>query len=56
MWLRIVKFYFQKIDGTISSNLVPAIAGTDTRKKNDMVQPYFGTEKQEWPVSKKPIY
>jgi len=56
----IVKFYFQKVDGTIreaygtlSSRLIPAIAGTDSRKKNDTVQSYWDTEKQEWRCYKK---
>jgi len=55
MALRIVKFYFQKVDGsmreaygTLKSELVPAIAGEDNRRKNDTVQVYFDTEKQEW--------
>jgi len=44
----IVKFYYQKIDGsireaygTLSSRLIPAVAGTDNRKKSDTVQTYF---------------
>ena len=56
----IVRFYFQKIDGsireayrTLSSRFIPAIAGTDNRKKNDTVQTYFDTEKQEWRCYKK---
>jgi len=56
----IVKFYFQKIDGsireaygTLSYKLIPAIAGTDNRKKNDTTQTYFDTEKQEWRCFKK---
>ena len=56
----IVRFYYQKIDGsireaygTLSSRFIPAIAGTDTRKKNDTVQTYFDTEKQEWRCYKK---
>ena len=56
----IVKFHFQKIDGTIreaygtlKENLIPAIAGTDTRKKKDTTQTYFDTEKQEWRCFKK---
>ena len=57
---RIVKFYFQKVDGsvreaygTLKDNLIPAIAGTDNRKRNDTVQVYFDTEKQEWRCYKK---
>lgn len=54
MALRIVKFYYQKVDGTmreaygtLKENLIPATAGSD-RKRNDTVQVYFDTEKQEW--------
>lgn len=57
---RIVKFYFQKVDGsvreaygTLKDNLIPAIAGTDNRKRNDTVQVFFDTEKQEWRCYKK---
>ena len=49
----IVKFYFQKIDGTIreaygtlASHLVPATG--DGRKANPTIQTYFDTEKGEW--------
>jgi hypothetical protein len=59
MSVRIVKFYFQKVDGTIreaygtlSDKTVPATGG-DTRKKNDTVQVYFDTERQEWRCFKK---
>lgn len=52
---KIVKFYYQKINGdireaygTLASNRVPAISGTDRRKKNDTVQVYFDTVKSEW--------
>ena len=55
MAARICKFYFLKVDGTIreaygtlKADLLPATAGEDTRKKNDTVQTYFDTEKQEW--------
>ena len=58
--VRIVKFYFQKIDGTIREaygtlrpNRIPVTAGDDKRKKNDTVQIYFDTEKQEWRCFKK---
>jgi hypothetical protein len=60
MTIRIVKFYFQKVDGTkreaygtLNNSLVPAIVGGDTRKKNDTVQTYFDTERQEWRCFKK---
>lgn len=57
---RIVKFYFQKVDGTIreaygtlNERLMPAITGTDKRAKNDTVQVFFDTEKQEFRCFKK---
>lgn len=56
---RIVKFYFQKIDGTIreaygtlADSKIPATAGTD-RRANNTVQTYFDTEKQAWRCFKK---
>lgn len=56
---RIVKFYFQKVDGsireaygTLKENLIPATSG-DNRKRNDTVQVFFDTEKQEWRCYKK---
>lgn len=55
MAVRIVKFYFQKVDGSIReaygalrSDLIPEVKGDDKRKKNDTVQVYFDTEKQEF--------
>lgn len=60
MTTRIVKFYFQKVDGsireaygTLKSDLVPALTGNDNRRKNDTVQVYFDKEKQEWRCFKK---
>jgi len=60
MQSKIVKFYFQKVDGsireaygTLSILLMPVITGNDNRKKNDTVQTYFDTEKQEWRCFKK---
>ena len=61
MALRIVRFYFQKVDGTIreaygtlnSRRITAATTSGDTRKKNDTVQVYFDTEKQEWRSFKK---
>ena len=51
---KIVKFYFKKVDGsireaygTLKENLIPATSG-DNRKKNDTVQVYFDTERQEY--------
>lgn len=56
---RIVKFYFQKVDGsireaygTLKENLIPATIG-DNRKRNDTVQVYFDTERQEYRCFKK---
>lgn len=49
----IVKFYFQKIDGTmreaygtLQESMLPAISGE--RKSNDTIQVYFDTEKGEF--------
>ena len=60
MQARIVKFYFQKVDGTIreafgtlSERLIPATQGEDNRRRNDTVQVYFDTEKSEWRCFKK---
>ncbi len=57
---RIVKFYFQKVDGTLreaygtlSNVLVPASSGENNRKKNDTVQVFFDSEKQEFRSFKK---
>jgi len=56
----IVKFYFQKIDGTIreaygtlNDRFTSAPMGNDNRKKNDTVQTFFDTEKREWRCFKK---
>lgn len=56
---RIVKFYFQKVDGsireaygTLKENLIPATSG-DNRKRNDTIQVYFDTERQEYRCFKK---
>lgn len=55
----IVKFYFQKVDGsirecwgTLKAELLPETKGTD-RKQNPTVQTYFDTEKQEYRSFKK---
>lgn len=57
---RIVKFYFQKVDGTIreaygtlQTDVIPTTKGEDNRKKNDTVQVYFDTEKSEYRCFKK---
>lgn len=56
----IVKFYFQKVDGstreawgTLDEKLIPPAKGDDHRKKNDTVQVYFDTEVQEYRCFKK---
>ena len=55
----IVKFYFQKVDGsireaygTLKAELLPNHQESG-RKKNDTVQTYFDTEKGEWRCFKK---
>lgn len=55
MAARIVKFYFQKVDGsireaygTLNPSVVPATSGNDARKKNDTVQVYYDTERCEY--------
>lgn len=60
MRTRIVKFHFQKIDGsireafgTLAERIVPATNGTSGRKVNNSVQTYFDTEKHEWRCFKK---
>lgn len=59
MKTQIVKFYFQKVDGsireafgTLAENLLPPTQGTG-RKANDTLQTYFDTEKQEYRCFKK---
>jgi hypothetical protein len=56
---RIVKFYFQKVDGTIREafgtlrdDLLPETKN-DNRKKNNTIQVYFDTEKSEYRCFKK---
>lgn len=56
---RIVKFYFQKVDGsireaygTLKESYLSASTRTD-RKRNDITQVFFDTEKQEWRCFKK---
>ena len=55
MAIRIVKFYFQKVDGsireaygTLNASIVPQTTGNANRRENDTVQTYFDTEKSEW--------
>lgn len=59
MYAGIVKFYYQKVDGslreaygTLKSELVPE-TGNSNRAKNDTVSVYFDTEKSEWRCFKK---
>ena len=56
---RIVKSYFLKVDGTLReaygtlmSDRIPATSG-DNRKRNDTVQVYYDTEKEEYRCFKK---
>ncbi|AMD85113.1 Protein of unknown function [Capnocytophaga haemolytica] len=56
----IVRFYFQKVDGTIreawgtlSEALTPQTSTTNNRKPNDTVQVYFDTECHQWRCFKK---
>ena len=55
---RVVKFYFQKVDGslreaygTLMSERIPETKGE--KKTNDTCQVYFDTEKDEWRCFKK---
>lgn len=55
LYTGIVRFYFRKVDGsmreaygTLKESLIPPVAGTDNRKKNDTIQVYYDTEKQEY--------
>lgn len=57
--MKIVEFYFKKVDGTIrqafgtlNENLLPETKGDNKRRSED-VQTYFDTEKQEWRCFKK---
>lgn len=56
----IVRFHFQKVDGTIreawgtlSEDIMPPIEKGSQRKRNEFVQVYFDTEKQEYRSFKK---
>lgn len=56
----ITKFYFQKVDGTIreaygtlDENIIPAAGESNTRKRNETVQVFYDTEKEEWRCFKK---
>ena len=39
--------------GTLNEKLMPAIAGTDKRAKNDTVTTYWDTERESWRCFKK---
>ena len=56
---RIVKFYFQKVDGsireaygTLKESLLPPTKGTENRKKSDTVQTYMTRRKANTGASK----
>ena len=58
MATKIVKFYYQKVDGTIREaygtlNGAVLPPTSHERKSNDTVQVYFDTEKQEYRCYKK---
>lgn len=60
MQKRIVKFYFQKLDGTLreafgtlNENMIPSITGDGSKKKNNTIQVYYDSEKQSWRSFKK---
>lgn len=57
---RIVKFYFQKVDGsireaygTLAAALIPPTSDGNARTKNDTVQTYWDSEKMAWRCFKK---
>ena len=57
---RIVKFYFQKVDGsireaygTLAAALIPPTSDGNPRQKNDTVQTYYDSERQGWRSFKK---
>lgn len=59
MHSKICKFYFQKVDGsireaygTLKAELIPETKGDD-RKRNDTVQVYYDTEREEYRCFKK---
>ena len=60
MAVAIVKFYFQKVDGsireaygTLNPSILPATCGNSTRRVNDTIQTYFDTEVQDYRCFKK---
>jgi len=60
MAVAIVKFYFQKVDGsireaygTLNPSIMPTTSGEDNRRKNDTVQVYYDSEVQAFRCFKK---
>lgn len=60
MKTKVVKFHFQKVDGTIREaygtlkiELLPASSNTGGRKENPTIQTYWDTEKEAWRCFKK---
>lgn len=61
MTQRIVKFYFQKVDGvtvreaygTLRADMLPPTSGESSRRPNPTVQVYFDTERQAFRCFKK---
>jgi len=60
MTQRIVRFYFQKVDGstreaygTLRADMLPPTSGESSRRQNPTVQVYFDTEKGEFRCFKK---
>lgn len=56
----IVRFHFQKVDGsireawgTLCEKYLPEMKGNDNRKKNEFTQVYFDTERGEYRCFKK---
>lgn len=60
MQTKIVRFYFQKVNGeireawgTLNPEIMPPVDEKDHRKKNETVQVYFDTEVKEFRCFKK---
>lgn len=60
MQTKIVRFYFQKVNGeireawgTLNPEIMPSVDEKDHRKKNETVQVYFDTEVKEFRCFKK---
>ena len=57
---RIVKFYFQMVDGTLreaygslAEGIIPSIESDGSRKQNETCQTYYDCEKEAWRCFKK---